>query len=421
MALTEDDDDNVSNNDLPSKSKPHFTSPFKQFYNYLKEKSGIPKPVFKGIKYTGRITLWGLGGFLTPGAIMMLGLFVLGLTIFSTVLATNLFLGASIFFAAFNIFSNLYNNRKRKTFDRVTSDIEMIKQVVADINHYLLKRENALLKGQGVDTKAIVKSLKGEISNEDVEDYENKLFFAIRGLYETVYHSRQRATKYYNTPGHRFLNHLNLAMSAIGQTLGQGFGLWIFTMMTINIFWAFPMWLILTVVGVGVVSGTIMFFKALEQINEHTGDENLLVELDHQLDRLRAKADIVAEIAPHVLNQQNEEFVNEVGVEPKPKVQISNKSGKKSSENVSAKKSGGASSVDGPDQDKESKAKVHVEKLYEIDTSISFKETKAVYDPLFVDLSKMIERLSSNEKDFSQFINTSSPYNYASNLVPPAG
>lgn len=420
MALSAEEElDNTDNAPSHPKKRKSYVNPIKQFYKFLKVKSGIPKEVFKGIKYSGNIILWGLGGFLTPGAIMMLGLFILKLAVFTTFLATNVFLGVSFFFAAFNIFSNIYNKIKRKIFNKISADIELIKQVIREIDTYLLVKENANLKGEGLNTEGILQTLKGEIKEEDLEDFENNLYFLVRGLYPTIEESRQRAKIFYSNPFFRFLNDLNLSISSVGQTLGQGFGFWIFAMMTLNIFFPFPLWLVITVVSIAAVSAGIVFINALDNIHQHTGDESLIGELDIQLTRLRARAEDIPKAAPHVLSQQNMDFVEAVNLEEKQKVSVG--SGKKSSaEEVSREETARRKSETNSEESEAAKhseesvvpkPKVDPGQLFTINPKIDFS-TKA-YDPLFADLNKLVDRITRNPEDFSSFIRDSKAEDYA--------
>ncbi len=274
-------------------------------------KSDQVKIIFKGIYdtdivqgfYTAFRTvawpMWWFGtGFISPGAIMFLGLFLLKLAIFATAAVSTAFLVLSTAFGILNIASNLFLKAKTAVYDQVAKDADMLQKMLKELELYLERRELAEhWMNEHVGENAVkLMELGGDLNDADRKEFENKLYVAMKSSLYSI-DKNIKTNWFLNSALLRVLNVINNVFNAINSRVLFGFGCFIFVMMTINIFFPLSMPVILTVIALASVSAIIHTgLVASEMIDaERKHAENLSVvkarinELDTALDTFQEK------------------------------------------------------------------------------------------------------------------------------------
>lgn len=271
--------------------------------------------IFKTIAWP----LWWFGvGFIAPGAIMFLGLFLLKLAIFGTVAAITAFIVTSTAFGVLNIGCNFFLNAKNAVYSQVASDLDMIQKTIDELDLYLEKREEMLhwMNEHGGNNAEKLLELGGDVHDEQRKLFENQLYVTLRAAHATI-NKNIRENWFLTKPVLKVLNVLNNIFHAINSRVLFGFGCFIFVMLGLNMLFPLAMPLIVTAVVLASISCIIHTGLVAHDIStaedKHTANVSLikekLSELDQRLDAYKS-----ANPSVDALSEYN-------NLESKPKVQ----------------------------------------------------------------------------------------------------
>lgn len=255
--------------------------------------------IFKAIAWP----LWWFGvGFIAPGAVMFLGLFLLKLAIFGTATALNAFVITSTIFGVLNIGCNFFLRAKDNVYSQIANDLTLVEKLVNELDLYLEKREEMLHwmidhKGNNAEKLA---ELGGDANNQNRKDFENEFYMVLRSAHYTINHNIM-TNWLLNVPALKVLNFINNVFHAINSRVLFGFGCFIFVMLGLNML--FPIALPVVIAAVVLASVSCMIHTGLVA-HELSDIENShlakVSQIKEKLDELDSMLDDFQDIIPDV-------------------------------------------------------------------------------------------------------------------------
>lgn len=290
--------------------------------------------IFKSIAWP----LWWFGvGFIAPGAIMFLGLFLLKLAIFGTVTAITAFIVTSTVFGVLNIGCNFFLNAKNAVYSQVASDLQTVQKLIDELDLYLEKQEQNQQLNQlehevyGNNLEKLAK-LDREADIELQQLFENQIYVTFRAAHNSI-NKNINENWFLTKPVLKVLNVLNNVFHAINSRVLFGFGCFIFVMLGLNMLFPLSMPIIVTAVVLASISCIIHTGLVAHDIstaeNTHTANVALikqkLGELDQRLDTYQAAVPSVKALnsyddSPHQAKNDNDDQ-RESSVENTPLLQ----------------------------------------------------------------------------------------------------
>ena len=244
-----------------------------------------------------------------PGGIFFLGLFVLKLAAFATMLAQVIFLGVSVALGLFNIVANLFVQAKNAVFDRLKQDEILLQNMCNELEDYLEHREYPLhLTQEHSEVNILLIDKLGGAPDSPLRwDFENKLYFALRSSLHAIKNNLEK-NWYLRSEAMQKLNKIYSVIAAL-KTTNFGFAVFVFILLNLSIVFPLPTILVGIVIAIGFISATAHGYMA---IRDMVADENRKAaipgSIEQKAEQLKTALCKFAEAAPHVIGQRNSDF-----------------------------------------------------------------------------------------------------------------